>query len=91
MLVVTMKGRIGRIERAARRELIARNGGPATTGDFVRRAWPRLTRFEIRHYRSARRAAEKFAVRLGRSERGRGKPVIWIARPALLRAIRGEK
>jgi hypothetical protein len=37
----------GKIERATRRELIIRNGGPATTGDFVRSAWPRLTRFEI--------------------------------------------
>jgi len=84
-----MKGRIGKIERAARRELISRNGGPATTGDFVRRAWPHLTWFEVWRYRSARRAAKKFAVRIGRAERGKGCPVMWMARPELLRAIRG--
>jgi hypothetical protein len=73
--------REGRVQRAARRLLIARNGGPITTREVVEHAWPgdRLLRWQ---WRSAIRAIERYADRANLRKR----PLHWGARPGLLLA-----
>jgi hypothetical protein len=73
-----------------RRELIARNGGSATTTDFMKRAFPRLDQYTNWNYRAVRRAALRYALPVARSDRGKGRAVIWVPRPELQRAIKGE-
>jgi hypothetical protein len=43
--------------------------------------YPQLDRFKHWHRWSARRALMRYAVPIGRSETGRGLPVIWAPRP----------
>jgi hypothetical protein len=92
---------MGRVEKIVRRLLIEAAGEAICTTDIVRRAYParpRLrigpgqhqTKFTVDRYRAARRAARRFAVPIGRSPRGRGKPVIWAPKPSLRALITGE-
>jgi hypothetical protein len=87
---VAMTDRVGRIERAAKWEAIAADGRPTTTTAICRRAWPGLSRFENRHFFSARRAAARFLEPVARSTTGRGRPVLWVPKPELMARIRGE-
>jgi hypothetical protein len=89
-LIAAMKNRVGKLQRATRRAFIYSDAQPITTADILRHAFPHLTRFEPWRYQDARRAAKKFAVRIGRSECGRGCPVRWIANPELMALIKGE-
>ena len=84
------KKRIGRVERAVTRSFIASDGRPVRTADLLARAFARERPFQPKHYRSLYRATLKYAVKLGRSERGRGRPWLWGPTPELLRWIRGE-
>jgi hypothetical protein len=84
-----MKDRVGKLQRATRRAFAYSNGEVITTADILRHAFPRLTRFEPWRYQDARRAALRFAVRVGRSS-GKGRPVVWRPTPTLLALIRGE-
>ena len=88
----TMKRRrkVGRLQRAVRRVFAASNGEVAQTADILRRAFPGLTKFEGWRYRAARRAAMRFAIPIGRSERGKGRPVLWAPRPELMARIKGD-
>jgi hypothetical protein len=86
MLVAAMKDRIGWLQRAVLRELVIRNGEPATTADFLRRAFPRMRRFEPWRYEDTRRAAKKFAVRVGRAG-SKGRPVTWMPNADLQKRI----
>ena len=84
------KNRIGRVERAVTRSFIASNGRPVRTADLLARAFARERRFHPKHYRSLYRATLKYAIKLERSERGKGRPWLWGPTPELLRWIRGE-
>jgi hypothetical protein len=70
--------REGRVQRAARRLLIARNGGPITTREVVEYAWPggRILRWQ---WRSAIRAVERYADRAILRKR----PLRWRAKTDL--------
>ena len=89
----TMKRRrkVGRLQRAVRRVFAASNGEVAQTADFLRRAFPRLTKFEGWRYRAARRAAMRFAIPIGRSEHGKGRPVLWVPNKELRQFIGGPQ
>jgi hypothetical protein len=67
----------GRVQRAARRELMLRD--VVTTADVARRAFCRKQKFRPDEYGAARRALERLAERHGR-DRGRGRPMLWRAK-----------
>jgi hypothetical protein len=89
LIAAMKKDRIGRLQRATRRAFAYANGEAITTADILRHAFPRLTRFEPWRYQDARRAALRFAVRVGRST-GKGRPVVWRPTPELLARIKGN-
>ena len=68
--------REGRVQRIARRLLIARDG-PVTTREIVEQAWPGVRTYW--HWMNAVRAIERFAYRAG----PRSRPLMWIAKPGL--------
>jgi hypothetical protein len=76
MTEVMAKNRIGRVQRAVRRALIAAER-PVCTGEIMRWAFPRLDRYEPWRYWSVHRAASKFAIRLGKQ----GGSIIWGPAP----------
>jgi len=82
-----MRRCFGKLQRATRRALIVANGHPIKTGEILRYAFPRLDRYEGWRYRAARRAATRFAVPIGRSATGQGRPVMWVANEELQRRI----
>jgi hypothetical protein len=84
----TMRRCIGRLQKMVRRELIIRAGKPATTVDFMKRAFPRLDHYARWNYRAVRRAALRFAIPVGRSSCGKGRAVVWVPTPELLKLIR---
>jgi hypothetical protein len=86
-----MKNRIGKLQRATRRALIYSDAQPVTTRDILSVAYPRQGRFLHWQYKDARRAAVRFATPVGRSDCGKGRAVIWVPRPELQRAIKGEE
>ena len=86
-----MKNRIGKLQRATRRALIYSDAQPVTTRDILRVAYPRQDRFLHWQYKDARRAAPRFAIPSGRSDRGKGRAVNWVPRPELLDLIRGPR
>jgi hypothetical protein len=49
----------------------------------MRRAYPRMHW----RYHAVRRAAAKFAIHIGRANRGRGCPVMWLPNETLARLI----
>jgi hypothetical protein len=74
------ESRIGRVERAVRRALIANNGQPLLTIHFLEYAYPRVDRYQHWHYKSVYVAAKKFAVNVA----GPGRAiVIWVPKPEL--------
>ena len=44
----------------------------------LERAYPRLKRFILWHYKSVRRALRKQATIVGRNRYGRGRPNLWL-------------
>ena len=81
-----MRPRVGKVQRGVRRALIVSDGVPLPTASLLPWCYPRLTRFEQKHYVALWRGAQKFAIRIGRC----GKGNLWAPRPELLRQIRGE-
>jgi hypothetical protein len=79
MLVIASLPREGRVQRQIRRRLIAANGRPLCSTDFLSWAYPHLERFKRWHRQSCRRALLRYAVPIGRAG-GRGTPVIWAPR-----------
>jgi hypothetical protein len=65
--------------RQVRRRLIAADGLPLCTGEFLAWAYPHVERFKHWHRHNCRRALLRYAMPLGRGE-GQGRPVIWAAR-----------
>ena len=76
LLIAARSPRVGRIELRVRRAFIANNGHPLSTTELMRRVYPRVVKFKHWHSYSIRRAAPKFAVRVGR-RRCRGMPIVW--------------
>jgi hypothetical protein len=72
--------RVGHVQRQIKRALIASNGKPLTTSELMRRAYPRLTKYQSWRYRQVREAALRWAVRVGRSGIGTGRPLLWAIR-----------
>ena len=85
-----MRPNIGYVQRGVRRALIASDGAPLRTASLLRWCYPRVARFEHKHYRALHHAAPTFAIKLGRSKYGQGRPNMWAPRPELLALIRGE-
>jgi hypothetical protein len=67
--------RIGHVQRRVKRGFIASAGKPVTTGELIRRAYPRQTKFESWQYAQVRQAAERWAKRIGTV--GRGGAILW--------------
>jgi hypothetical protein len=76
LLIAARRPRVGRIERLVRRSLVAA-GKPLTTIELARRIY-RTTQLKHWHSYNVRRAAPKFAVRVG-VRRSRGVPILWAA------------
>jgi len=74
LLTAGQSSRVGRIGRQIRRALIAA-GKPLSTVELVAYAYPRQIRFERWQFNSVRRAAPRYAVRIGR-RRCRGLPIV---------------
>jgi hypothetical protein len=64
---------MGCIQRQVWRSLVAAGGKPVRTADLLAWAYPLVRRYERWRYKSVYRAAERFAVRLDKDERG----VMW--------------
>src|SRR6516165_3319792 len=79
--VIASMPREGRVMRQTRRAFVAAAGKPLRIGDVLPWIYPQLDRFKHWHRWSARRALLSYAVPIGRSETGRGLPVIWAPRP----------
>lgn len=73
--------RVGRVELRVRWAFIAA-GRPLSTTELMRRVYPRVGKFKRWHSYNVRRAAPKFAVRIGRSQVGSGSPILWKAKDA---------
>jgi hypothetical protein len=73
--------------RACRRALIAASPNPLRTRDLLRWAFPGRKR-EFWHYKSAYRAAPRYAVKIGRKvdQTGAAAPHSYVSRPLTNRA-----
>jgi hypothetical protein len=87
------KNRNGRVQKAVRRAFIMSDGKPLSTSDLMRWAFPKLDgRYEqLWRYWSVHRAAERYAIKIGRADRGYGPPVLWAPNAELLRQIKGDE
>ena len=74
---VDQRPREGRVQRLARRLLIARDG-PITTRELVDQAWPGERK--LWHWVNAVRVIERYARRAG----PRSRPLQWAPRPGVL-------
>ena len=71
--------RIGHIQRQVKRAFIASLGRPLSTSQLLIRAYPRQQGpFASWQRRAVRQAADRWAVRAGRSSRGKGTPIMWL-------------
>jgi hypothetical protein len=80
---IPMKRLGGKCQRGVRRGLWA--NGEATTSELLEWAYPRGIGDDPRQRhnrrRAVRHAAARIAVAIGRSSRGKGRPVIWRLKP----------
>ncbi len=72
-----MKPPIGRIQLMIWRAFIANGGGLLTTGDLARWSYPRRKAIAHNQRRAVRRAALAIAEPVGRSKKGKGRPILW--------------
>jgi hypothetical protein len=71
--------RIGHIQRQVKRAFIASLGRPLSTSQLLIRAYPRQRGpFASWQRRAVRQAAARWAVRIGRSDKGSGTPIMWL-------------
>ena len=80
---IASQKRLGRIRGAVRRAFILSNDQPICVGDFLKRAYPRLKRFQAWHRWSVRRALLRDAVVIGRKRFGSGRANLWAPRPRI--------
>jgi hypothetical protein len=66
----------GRVRDRVWKTFVALAGEVVSTGELVRRTWPRKQRFHPEEYRRVREAAAEIAVAIGRSS-VRGRPYCW--------------
>jgi hypothetical protein len=78
-----MRPRVGRVQRAVRRALIAAGGQPVPTRELMRWCWPRASRYRNWDYCTVRRAAERWCVRVGNV----GRAVLWAPNEGLARLL----
>ena len=81
-LLFRPKARFGSVASnvRSRRSFIANPGCPLTTGQLLKRAYPRQQRYQHWQYAQVRLSAERFAQRVGVARDRRGKPVLWAPR-----------
>ena len=85
--IIAGKHRVGRVQLQCKRALVAHNGGPVVISEFLRWAFPRADSYARWMRWSVHRALPKFAAPAGRCESLQGRPMLWIARPELMRLI----
>jgi hypothetical protein len=66
---------LGRLQKATRHAFVYSDARPITTGEILRRAYPRQNRFLHWQYKDARRAALRFATPIGRAN-SQGRPLL---------------
>ena len=72
---------LGKLQRRLSRIWLIRPDAVVSTTELARAAFPRaLGVITHNHRRSVRRAAAAVAVPVGRSDRGRGRPLRWRAK-----------
>ena len=82
-----MRPRIGKIARGIKRAFLAAGGHDRTTLDLLDWTHPRPifrgASHRERHYLcwDVRRAADRLCIRVGRSDKGSGRPVLWRLKP----------
>jgi hypothetical protein len=81
-IVFASVSRIGRIERAARREFILSADQRILSRSVLERAYPRLSRFADWHYLAARRALRQEAIVVACNRFGRGRHNLWVPKKA---------
>ncbi len=79
--------RIGHVQRQIKRSFVAGDGKPLTTGDLIRRAYPRLTKFDSWQYAQVRLSAERWAVRIGTAPGRHGASILWAPKPEIRRLV----
>jgi len=77
MIAIASLPREGRVMRQVRRAFVAAGGNPLSTSEIMPWIYPQLTSYKHWHRWSARRALLRYAEPIGRSQSGRGQPVIW--------------
>jgi len=77
MIAIASRPREGRVMRQVRRCFVAAGFRPLTTSEIMPWIYPQLDRYKHWHRWSARRALLRYAEPIGRSQSGRGQPVIW--------------
>jgi hypothetical protein len=80
MRAIARNSRFGRVKLAARREFLLADGQLVSTPAVMRRAYPRLRRYNRSHYLAAYRALRQLAVMVARNRHGRGRPGLWLVR-----------
>jgi hypothetical protein len=75
----------GRVRDRVWKAFVALAGQLVSTGELVRRTWPRKRRFHTGEYRRVRAAAAELADRVGHVHRGRNSQdpggLLWEPRP----------
>jgi hypothetical protein len=79
-IVIARNSRFGRVKLAARREFLLADGELVSTPAVMRRAYPRLRRYNRSHYLAAYRALRQLATMVARQRSGRGRPGLWALR-----------
>lgn len=79
--------RIGKIQNRIRRAFVANNGRPLKIRDLLAHCYPRASKPPRWCRWSIHKALPKFGVPLGRVANEQGRPMVWIAKPELLRLI----
>ena len=72
---------LGKLQKRIWRAFLVQPGALLTTTQLVEQCYPRIRdRFRNGHWYAVRRAAAAVAVPVGRSDRGRGRPLRWRAK-----------
>jgi hypothetical protein len=69
----------GRCRDRTWKAFVALDGQSVSTGELVKRIWPRLSRHRSIHYHRARLAAAEIADPIGRAS-SKGRPWLWRLR-----------
>ena len=85
-------GLVGHLQRRTRHVFLLAGGRMVTSTELVARCYPRTGGAgQSWRYARVRRAAERWATRVGRLEHQQGRPWLWAPKPELMELIRGGK